>query len=92
MIKEKTILEEAAELTSKDRQEVYGHPKDNFKRIVDLWNIYLSKASPNHMILTRRDVAMMMILTKVARDMESAVRDNLVDIVGYARTIEMLDE
>ncbi len=85
-MKKKNILEEAMELTSKDRQQAYGDPKDNFHRIAMLWGAYKTVS------FTPSDVAMMMLLVKVARHAHKPKRDNLVDIAGYARTGEMIDD
>jgi hypothetical protein len=35
------ILQEAARLTAKDRQNIYGDPRTNHVRIADLWTTYL---------------------------------------------------
>ena len=86
IVEKKNILKEADELTSGDRQEAYGHPRENFQRIADLWGSYKKVG------FTSKDVAMMMLLVKVARESVNPKRDNLVDIAGYARTAEMLDE
>jgi hypothetical protein len=40
--------------------------------------------------VTGEDVALAMVLFKVARAKAGHTRDNLVDIAGYARVIEML--
>ena len=85
-----TVLDDAARLTATDRQDAYGHPRDNFQNIADLWSTYLSDRLS--VALTPRDVALMNVLTKCAREMQAPKRDNLVDIAGYARTAEMLDE
>lgn len=84
--KKKNILEIADELTGGDRQKDYGHPKDNFRRIAFLWGGY----TDNH--YTVEEVGMMMLLVKVARNRNEPKTDNLVDIAGYARCIEMLGE
>jgi hypothetical protein len=64
-----------------DRNRDYAPPEENFGRIADLMNIYLEGRDE----VTPYDVAMLMILTKVARAMESPwVLDHLVDICGYA--------
>ena len=87
--KNRNVLQEAMDLTSGARQEAYGHPRDNFQIIAKFWNAYLSDITD---ILEDSDVAMMMILVKIARQKSNHKRDNLVDIAGYARTAEMLDE
>jgi hypothetical protein len=39
-----------------------------------------------------RTVALMMVGAKLSREMHSPGRDNLVDIAGYARTVELVDD
>lgn len=72
-----TILQDAQRAT-RERAENYGPPEINFERIANLWSAYLQKQ------IGKRDVAMLMILVKVARDQHMAMRDNCVDIAGYA--------
>lgn len=87
-----SILDQAAKITSKDRQEKYGHPADNFNNIADSWNTYLNARPEPQAEVNARDVGMMMILLKVMRDAHMIDIDDLIDIAGYARCIEMLDE
>jgi hypothetical protein len=74
------ILEEAAEVISGARQEEYGSPEDSFQKIADFWSTHLGHP------VSAQDVAMMMVLLKVARvpKGKEASRDTLVDIAGYA--------
>lgn len=81
-----TVLDEAAKLTSADRNEAYGHPKQNFSDIAKAWEMVLK----TH--VTPEQVGLCMILVKVARQAHRSKRDNIVDIAGFARTIEMLGE
>lgn len=61
------------------RQENYGSPEDNFRRIADLWTDYLNRGIEPH------DVAIMMILMKAARLMNNPSHlDSWIDIAGYA--------
>ena len=74
----KELLEKAMEATTERGQE-YGKPEDNFATIARLWRVYLDTPINAH------DVAMMMILFKVARAKANPGHiDNLVDIAGYA--------
>ena len=74
----KELLETALKATTERGQE-YGKPEDNFAVIARLWRIYLGVPVNAH------DVAMMMVLFKVARAKSSPGHaDNLVDIAGYA--------
>lgn len=62
-----------------DRQDQYGEAEDSFGDIAKMWSAY--KGVP----FTTFDVAMMMVLLKVARASSNpAHHDNLVDICGYA--------
>lgn len=83
-----TILEEAAKLTSKDRQEVYGHPADDFAKVGQMtWPILKSDLDP------RLRHALYMIQVKVARLLNTPMhRDSIVDIAGYANTYAMILE
>lgn len=85
-----TILDEAAEITAVDRQKAYGHPADNHGATAAMWSAYLGKrlGAP----LTARDVCLMQIMVKVSREANAPKRDNLVDICGYARNAEMIEE
>lgn len=87
-----SILDEAKRLTSRDRQKNYGHPADNFRRIVDLWNSYLMNRKYPEDPISIEDVAWMMVLLKIARDLNKPTRDNLVDALGYTRTLAMIRE
>lgn len=85
-----SMLDEAKRLTSRDRQKNYGHPRDNFKRIADLWNAYLSNRKNPETDISVEDIAWMMVLLKIARDLNRPTKDNLVDAVGYTRTLAMI--
>lgn len=75
----KEILDSAIQIITKDRQNQYGDAEDNFNIIADLWAVYLGRK------LYAYDVAMMMILLKVARAKTGASNiDNYIDIAGYA--------
>ena len=73
------ILEAARQIVTKDREQDYGSPEDNFGIASILWSAYLQfKVDPH-------DVAVMMILLKVARIASGHQKaDNWIDIAGYA--------
>lgn len=78
----KTIAVEAAE-TVEENRKVYGSPLDSFRRIAELWNTFLKEFDKDEELLPG-EVALMMILFKIARLQESPDhRDSLVDIIGY---------
>ena len=78
---EKTVADTLA-----DRQQDYGDAKESFDRIARLWNIWLAGKST----IAAHDVAMMMVLFKVAREKHKTKDDNLVDIGGYAELARRL--
>lgn len=86
------ILEQAQKLVEGDRQQSYDHPIKNFQRIADLWNGYLKTRTGE---LTPKDVALMMVLLKIGREVYRHTDDNLIDCAGYifcADKIENYDE
>lgn len=80
-----SVTEEAAELTQGARHHKYGHPADDFSRVTGM-ALALWGRGPE----TPAEHAMYMILVKLSREAHEHNRDNLVDICGYARTIEMI--
>lgn len=79
MITRKETLEKATQIVCNDREATYGSPEDNFKLISSLWGTYLG------MEITSKDVAVMMILFKIARiSTGNPKADNWIDLAGYA--------
>ena len=79
-------LTEAASVVKGERQESYGPAERNLSRIAELWSSYLDHP------ITSRNVAVMMILLKAARDAHKSKHDNMVDICGYAYLADILDK
>jgi hypothetical protein len=83
------ILKQAEE-TVFQRQGTYDKPENNFQRIADLWNAYL-KAKPTKGDITPKDVALMMVLLKISRELYEHKIDNLVDAAGYIQCAEIVE-
>ena len=86
-ITRESILDAAKKCVCGQREEDYGSPEDNFKRIAYLWEIYLcEKCIPSQVVnLAPEDVAAMLCLLKVARIMGCGEKaDNWIDLAGYA--------
>jgi uncharacterized protein DUF6378 len=81
-----TVLEEASRLVSTDRGTAYGHPADDFARAARIWSVILGVE------VTAVQVGLCQIGTKLAREVNSRRRDNLVDVAGYARCVELVYE
>lgn len=86
-----SVLEEALAYTSGDRRRDYDHALPNHERIAGYWNAHLSAVGIIGK-LSAADVAMMMILLKVARQARTPKRDNIVDMAGYARCLSQICE
>lgn len=84
-----TILQEADAIAGQDRSRDYGHPRDNHQRIADIWNVQLGKKLSEP--ITAREVALCMIGLKLAREVNSTKRDNLIDAAGYVKCVDMID-
>ena len=75
----------AIQTVTQERGTVYGHPADDFARVVKMAEGIADCADPHikH--------ALYMILVKVARLAHSPRHiDSLIDIAGYCRTIAMI--
>ena len=78
------ILERANDVVNGARQDAYGHPLDNFNRIAAMWSVILERE------VTAEQVGLCMAALKIARQVHSPKIDNLVDLAGYAQTVEMV--
>lgn len=81
-----TVTEEARGLVYGARNDDYGHPLDDFGRTAAMWSAILGAA------VTAEQVALCMIAVKISRQCNRNKRDNLVDICGYAETLDMVIE
>lgn len=79
---------EAKEIVLGARRYDYGHPKENFERIADLWTAYFRPKLKDGITVDVRDVAFAMVLLKMARELNAPKPDNLVDIVGYVYALD----
>ena len=85
-----SILDSARKITSGDRREDYGHPRDDFARTAQMWTGILRPKLIADQQISADDIPLCMIAIKLARQVHSHKRDNLVDIAGYARTAAMV--
>ncbi|MBL8582813.1 MAG: hypothetical protein JNL61_11380 [Rhizobiaceae bacterium] len=73
------ICRQAADLVSGDRKDTHGDTTRNHQNIARLWSAYLDVP------VTPDQVAMMMVLLKVARTKSGAFNiDDFRDMAGYA--------
>lgn len=80
------ILEEAIHLINGDRNNDYGDPVDDFDTTASFWTTYIERTirARGELNLRPHDVAVMMMLLKVARiSWTPEKRDHWADIAGY---------
>ena len=75
----------AASLVSRDRSEQYGHPLDNLDRAARIWEVILGCP------VSAEQVALCMVGMKIARQVHRPKPDTVVDIIGYALTLHMVE-
>lgn len=79
MLSRADILDCARIAVTREREQQYGKPEDNFAIIAKLWSAYKGDS------FTPVDVAMMMALLKIARIRTGVgTADSFVDLAGYA--------
>ena len=82
----KDILEEALEITKGARNSDYGDCKVEFDRVAAMWSVIFEKK------ITPNQAALAMIALKITRQMNTHKRDNWVDIAGYARVGNIIND
>ncbi len=80
----KSVLAEAESLVHGNRNADYGHPLQDFSRTAKMWSAILGCE------VTAEQVGLCMIAVKISRHCNKAKLDNLVDIAGYAETLNMV--
>lgn len=74
-----------------DRQDDYGHPREDFTRTAVLWTGLLQHKLAEGQWIEAEDIPRCQIAVKLARDVHAPKRDNRVDIAGYAITLDRLE-
>lgn len=83
---ELTVCQEADKLVYGDRERDYGSVSKNFDNIARMWSVVLG------FDVTAKQVGLCMAAMKIAREVNLPKRDNLVDLAGYAATLEKLSK
>lgn len=93
IIKIGKVCDEAKNIINGARQDEYGTPAASFGRIAEYWNTYIAHTKREaNQYFTAKDVAMMMILFKIARQENKHKHDNLTDIIGYTALLDYMYE
>ena len=81
-----TILDEAATLVDGPRADDYGHPSIIYAPVGRIWGAILGIPD-----IPPATVCLMLAGMKLGRYAVKTKRDSLVDLAGYARTVEMCE-
>lgn len=85
-LNKENILKEADKLVNNDRNKDYGSPLANFTQTAKLWSALKGVE------FIPEEVGLFMIAFKMSRQTNKFKRDNLVDIAGYAHTLEKVED
>lgn len=86
-IPEESICVTADKLVNDDRQDEYGHPFWNFTDIAKIWGVILDKDN-----ITPEQIGWCMVGTKMAREKHKHKLDNIVDAVGYVKSVQKIKQ
>lgn len=89
---DETVLESAARSVAEGKVERYGHPLDDFNRSALVATAILDGYLKEDMQVEPWHIPLLMIGLKISREVQQQAREHLVDIAGYARTMEMMFE
>lgn len=81
-----SVLDKAKAIINGARQDQYGNPEDSFASIAKFWNAYIGckMGLEGFTIIKSKDVALMMTVFKIARELHGAGKeDNMIDAAGY---------
>lgn len=81
------VLDKAKSIILGNRDKQYGKPEDNFRVISEYWTCYLCN-SGREVVLSAKDVAVMLALFKIGRETGSHKEDNIIDAIGYLACAE----
>jgi len=85
------ILQEAYKIVNQDRQNTYGHPKDDYTKVINIYQALTGRQ------LTLTEALLFMVSVKLARlktnlDQGQLHYDTLLDTIGYLTCINMIHQ
>jgi nucleoside 2-deoxyribosyltransferase len=89
---DENVLEEADRLTASEKHEEYGHPYDDFCRTAKIATAVLDGYLKEGVEVQPWHIPLLMIGTRMSRHVNNPKRRNFVEIAGYARTGEVVED
>lgn len=86
-VRDEPVTDEATRIVYADRQRAYGHPADDFTRTGRMWGAILGLPD-----IAPHTVGLCMAAVKISRHVNAPKRDNMVDLAGYAATVQLVHE
>ena len=83
--KHESAAQEAHRLVHGPRQSAYGHPADDFQRTGRMWGAILGIPDVSPAL-----VGLCLAAVKISREVNTPKHDNIVDLAGYALTVELV--
>jgi Domain of unknown function (DUF6378) len=85
------ILQQAYNIVNQDRQNTYGHPKDDYTKVTNIFETLTGKQ------LTLTEALLFMVSVKLARlktnlDQGQLHHDTLLDTIGYLTCLNMIHQ
>jgi hypothetical protein len=74
-----------------DREQTYGSPDKNLRKIAEQWALYIEQKYGHSVELTAEDVCWMMADLKKVRQINKGKQDNLTDAIGYIALIDRIN-
>ena len=87
-----SILQEAENLVNGDRAKAYGSATESFGRIANITNNLLTDEEKKGHYITPIMVCKMLVALKLSRQVHAHKRDNLVDLAGYSKLWNDLEQ
>lgn len=93
--KKESPVDQAIRLVNQDRQKDYGSPLTDFSRssgMLASLGYCFKDHNGNIRELNATDIPIIQMCVKLSREVNKHKDDNIVDIIGYAKTLDMVYE
>jgi len=91
--KKESVVDKAIKLVNTDRQADYGHPAEDFTRATGMLSslgFRFQNSDGTLRELSAIDIPIIQMCVKLSREVNRHKDDNVVDIIGYAKCLDMV--